>query len=82
MKRAPKKLQNTKINAIKNQRTLRQKCNLNDIFHEGKGQVATGKMALLKTWGVLAPLPPSIPTPLLMCMYMKEFENLTVCSIV
>jgi hypothetical protein len=33
MKRAPKKLQNTKINAIINQRTLRQKCNLNDIFH-------------------------------------------------
>ena len=28
-----------------------QKCNLNNIFHVGKGHFATGKRALSKTWG-------------------------------
>jgi hypothetical protein len=43
--------QNTKTNAIINQRPLGKKCNLNDIFHGGKGHFAPGKRALLKTWG-------------------------------
>ena len=48
-----------KINAIINQRPLRQKCNLNNIFHEGKGHFATGKRALIKTWAGLGPPGPS-----------------------
>jgi hypothetical protein len=35
--------QNTKTNAIINQRPLGKKCNLNDIFHGGKGHFAPGK---------------------------------------
>jgi hypothetical protein len=42
-------------NAIKNQRLLGKKCNLNDIFHGGKGHFAPGKRALLKNWGVWPP---------------------------
>jgi hypothetical protein len=38
-------------NAGINQRPLMQKCNLNNIFHVGKGHFATGKRALSKTWG-------------------------------
>jgi hypothetical protein len=52
--------QNTKTNAIINQRPLGKKCNLNDIFHGGKGHFAPGKRALLKTWALC----PRVPTPL------------------
>ena len=50
-----------------NQRPLRQKCNLNNIFHEGKGHFATGKIkGTFENLGALAPLitpPPPVPTP-------------------
>jgi hypothetical protein len=39
------------------QRPLGKKCNLNDIFHGGKGHFAAGERALLKTWGGLVPTP-------------------------
>ena len=46
-----------------NQRPLRQKCNLNNIFHEHKGNFATTKRALLKTCGALTPCPPGSYAP-------------------
>jgi hypothetical protein len=46
----------------------RRKCNLTDIFHDGKGHFATGKRALLKTGG--GGLGPLAPHPL--CSYAPE----------
>jgi hypothetical protein len=47
-----------------------QKCNLNKIFHEGKGHIATEKRALFRFsenlgggGGGLGPLPRPVPTP-------------------
>ena len=52
-----------------NQRPLRQKCNLNNIFHEHKGNFATTKRALLKTCGDLTPLPPPFLRP---CVHLSS----------
>jgi hypothetical protein len=59
-----------------NQRPLRQKCNLNNIFHEHKGHFATEKRALLKTWVGLGPPAPPPGSYAPVC----EWESTTLSS--
>jgi hypothetical protein len=52
---------------------LGQKCNLNDIFHEGKEHFAMGKRH---------PLAPPVPTPLPMCAHaVRCFPDLFIESV-
>jgi hypothetical protein len=68
-----------------NQWPLTQKCNLNNIFHEHKGHFATGKRALLKTWGGggLAPWPPGsyAPATIVFCNENAKLSLMTVLAL-
>jgi hypothetical protein len=55
---------NTKTHRCSFATSVSQKCNLNNIFHEGEGHFATGKRALFVSFENLGGPWPPIPTPL------------------
>jgi hypothetical protein len=53
-----------------------KKCNLNSIFHEGKGHFATRERALFVSSENLGALAPLVPTPPEYCLSSEVNENI------